>query len=65
MRRGLLGLVCGIVMVLIPFAALAQTDEPTPEPADPAPATEPVEYVPRYHTVAEGESLFFFSIPTV
>ena len=61
MRRGFLGLVCGIVVVLIPLGALAQTDEPTPEPADPVQVSEPVEYVPRYHTVAEGESLFFIA----
>ncbi|MFK7802751.1 MAG: LysM peptidoglycan-binding domain-containing protein [Anaerolineae bacterium] len=61
MRRVLSVLTSGIILLAIPTFTLAQTDETPPEPVDPTSATAPVEFTPRYHTVDEGETLFFIA----
>ncbi len=57
MRRVLIVFVFGLLLSAYPLVAFAQTDDTPVEPVD----SEPVEFVPRYHTVAEGESLYFIA----
>ncbi len=57
MRRVLFVLVFGFSLSALPMLAFAQTDDAPTQPTDPT----PVEFVPRYHTVAEGESLYFIA----
>ncbi|MFT5195140.1 MAG: murein DD-endopeptidase MepM/ murein hydrolase activator NlpD [Cellvibrionaceae bacterium] len=59
MYRVLAGFTCGLILLIHPLIALAQTDPP--EPIDPAPTTTPIEFIPRYHTVDEGETLYFIA----
>ncbi len=60
MRRVLFVFVFGLALLAYPLITLAQTDDTPVEPDNPD-NSQPVEFVPRYHTVAEGESLYFIA----
>ncbi|MEM8860041.1 MAG: LysM peptidoglycan-binding domain-containing protein, partial [Chloroflexota bacterium] len=61
MRRVLFVLACVVSFLLSVTIALAQTDDAQPEPVEPEPTIAATEFVPRYHIVAEGETLFFIA----
>ncbi|MEM9776767.1 MAG: LysM peptidoglycan-binding domain-containing M23 family metallopeptidase [Chloroflexota bacterium] len=61
MRRVLFVLACAVSLLLSTTIALAQTDDAQPEPVEPEPTITATEFVPRYHTVESGETLFFIA----
>ena len=59
MHRVLSALVSGFVLLAMPTFVLAQTDETPPDPTPPT--SNAVEFTPRYHTVDDGETLFYIA----